>query len=240
MESMNGNNTTQKNGNAVLSSRFDFSDGANNQVEIALMPSVDMLLGQIIAECVQMGCKIMVEGSVIDSKTGKNVCRIEYETIPDLEKGEQVTRGAFYSNKDKNEGAFIYEKVSLDAPSSWMYVKGNMSTHSGIDSRERLVITSGAASIRMNGIINDFPVSGKIRFEKSGAIVHTGSINDIEFERKLVQDENSDMAYITGKVGNLTEQGEAVLQSDGSILLDRNIGQFHVIQKVYIVCIPEE
>ncbi|MCE1245579.1 MAG: hypothetical protein LWY06_02920 [Firmicutes bacterium] len=225
---------------SMLSSKFDFSDGANNSVEIALMPSVDMLLGQIIAESVEMGCKIMVEGSVIDTSTGKQVCRIEYETIPDINKAEQVTRGAFYSDKEKNEGTFIYEKLCLNSPASGLYVKGNMSTHTGIDSRERLVIAYSASSINMDGVINDFHVTGKIRYEKSGAIVHTGTISDIEFERMLVQDEESEIAHITGKVGNLTEKGEAVMQPDGSILLDRNIGQFHVIQKVYIVCVPDE
>jgi hypothetical protein len=223
-----------------LSSRFDFSDGANNSVELALMPSVDMLLGQIIAESIQMGCKIMVEGSVIDQTTGKQVCRIEYETIPDIEKAEQVTRGAFYSNKDKNEGTFIYEKVSMNSSDSNLFVKGTMSTHTGMDSRERLIIASGASSIKMDGIINDFPVSGKIRYNATGAIVHSGTISDVPFERILIQEEDSDKAYITGRFGNLQEKGEALMQIDGSILLDRVIGQYHVIQKVYIVCVPDE
>lgn len=216
-----------------LADVVDFSDGINNCVELALLPSVDLIMGQLIAESIQAGCSVRVNGKILRDNDTKQICFFEYEMIPDIEKGILNTRGGFYEDESKKRGTVIKEKIMISHFGDSMSINGKLSA-SGEEGNGDvfLMVSSGSSKLCMRGKVNQFPVSGKISYDSSGNITHTGTLSGVKYKRKLIPDDEIGGGYIKGVFGDLKEEGQAIFQSDNSILIDRIIGPYHVLQKV--------
>ncbi|MCD4785170.1 MAG: hypothetical protein K8T10_15245 [Candidatus Eremiobacteraeota bacterium] len=216
-----------------LADVIDFSDGINNCVELALLPSVDLIMGQLIAESVQSGCTVRVNGKILQHNDTKQICFFEYEIVPDIEKGILNTRGGFFEDDTKKRGTAIKEKIMMSHIGDSMNIDGKLfaSGEEG-NSDVFLMVSSGSSKLQMRGKVNHFPVSGKISYDSSGNITHTGTLSGVKYKRKLILDDEIGGGYIKGVFGDLKEEGQAIFQSDNSILIDRIIGPYHVLQKV--------
>jgi len=216
-----------------LADIVDFSDGINNCVELALLPSVDLIMGQLIAESVQTGCNVKVNGKILSDDDTKQICFFEYEMIPDIKQGILETRGGFYEDESRKRGTVIREKILMSQMGDSMSIDGKISPSGEEDNGDVfLMVSTGSSKLSMRGKINNFPVSGKISYDSSGNITHTGSLSGAKYRRKIVFDYDTGIGYIKGVFGDLREEGQAIMQSDNSILIDRIIGSYHVLQKV--------
>ena len=218
---------------AQPSDSVDFSDGANNAVEIALLPSVDILLGQIVSEGVQQGNVVRVSGKITTDNDKKQLAQINYEMKPNLAAGKLNTKGSLLSDPENNVGTFVNEETGQNPNNALSAtIEGVVSTKAdNTEKNEDLKVTVGMGSFLTQGTVNGFGVEEQSTMDFFGTINQQGIIADQPFQRKIMPDFSTGGAQIQGQMGDMQETGKVGMSGNG-ILIDRQIGPYHIQEQI--------
>lgn len=212
---------------------IDFSDGANNSIELAILPSIDLLLGQLIAEPLQEGYRVDVIGRILLNETSALVCFMDYRVTPGEKPGTILTNGGFFPDETKREGTYLDETATMDYGENTMKISGRISPSRETDGETFILkMTTGEDSLKMAGNVGPYPVQGRVMMDRNGRIIHEGQLSGVRYKRHFIPSAELGGGIIRGKLGDFDEEGYALFQSDGSILMDRVIGPYKVLQKV--------
>lgn len=218
-----------------LSDSVDFSDGINNAVEIALLPNVDGILGQVVSagDKLKSGEVAHVSGRITTDNDTKQLGKIDYEMSADLTSGVVSIKGAILSDPEKNVGVFITENAAPANDDAFAAkIEGVVSTDAASTRvNENLKISVGLGSFSTEGTVNGIPVTHNTQVGFLGDISYEGNIADKSFERQLISDFSNDTVSIKGKLGDMEETG-SITMTDNGLLIDRQIGPYHIQETV--------
>ncbi len=212
----------------------DFNNGANNPVELSLLPSVDLIIGQLASRGIEEGKAVKVEGQVTEGDDNKKLASVNYEMKMDQSSGALETKGYFLADAENGKGTYINEK-SVHNPSNPFLISTTGSVSTDKDSTEPNEVLN--TQINMNvfskqGQINGFNVEEQMALDYTGAFNMQGNLAGTPFMRRAVPDFMTGGTTIQGKMGDMPETGQAVLSQDGGYIINRQIGPYKVSQKV--------
>ncbi|MCE1245279.1 MAG: hypothetical protein LWY06_01410 [Firmicutes bacterium] len=217
----------------VLSDKVDLTDGANNLVELALLPSVDMIIGQAVSEKIQKGSTAKIEGKITTDNGAKQLAKIDFEMKPDQAHTALDTTGAFIADEASNKGTFIKERTTQNPTNMFMTdINGTVSPDPANQTQNETIKTqAGYGTFGIQGQINGFNVQGAMNLDVYGNLYQSGIIAGQEFTRQISPDYATGGANIKGQMGNMEERG-VVSMVDGAILINRNIGPYNIQEKI--------
>ena len=207
----------------------DFSDGANNVIELAVLPSVDGILGQVVSESINKGSIAHIKGKITTDNDTKQLAQIDYEMKPNLPVGKLNTKGSLLTDSENNIGTFINEETSQN-PNNAFSAKIEGVVSPNVDNQnknEDLEINVGMGSFSTHGTVNGFPVSNTTNVGFYGTMTQQGIIADKPFQRVISPDFSTGGVNFQGKMGEMDESGTVGMSGDG-VKIDRKIGPYHI------------
>jgi len=216
------------------SNSVDLTDGANNVIELAILPSVDYILGQAVSDGIQQGNTVHVDGQITTDNDTKRLASIKYEMKPNVTAGILDTKGALLADQENNIGTYIRERTQQDPNNMFSSnVTGTVSTNSqNQQTNENLKVSVGMGSFSTKGNVNGFDIEENMSLDPwSGSINQAGIIAGQQYQRKISPDFSTGGSNIQGKMGDMEEIGTVGLK-DGAIFIDRKIGDYHIQEKI--------
>lgn len=207
----------------------DFSDGADNVIELAVLPSVDGILGQVVSEGINKGSIINVKGKITTDNGSKQLAQIDYEMKPNLPMGKLNTKGSLLTDTENNVGTFVNEETNQN-PNSAFSAKIEGVVSPNIDNQNKnidLDINIGMGSFSTQGTVNGYPVSNITNVGYYGSMTQQGIIADRQFQRVISPDFSTGGVMFQGRMGEMNETG-TVANSGNGVKIDRKIGPYHI------------
>ncbi len=211
----------------------DFSDGANHVIELAVLPSVDGILGQVVSEGINKGSTAHITGKITTDNDTKQLAQIDYEMKPNLPMGKLNTTGSLLTDSENKIGTFINEETS-QSPNSAFSAKIEGVVSPAVDNQnknEELEIIVGMGSFSTQGTVNGFPVSNMTNVGFFGTLTQQGIIADKPFQRVINPDFSTGGVMFQGKMGEMDEMGTVGTSGNG-VVIDRRIGPYHIQETI--------
>ncbi len=219
-----------------ISDQVDFTDGANNPLEILMLPSLDIPLSQTVSQALKDGSKVIVEGAL--KKYDKDeVGRLKYEMSVDSETKKIKVEGQILDPKTQ-KGTFVKEEVYQKPMNPfYVYIDGTVSPDGNAqDKNEHIKVTVYSdGEVSMEGKVGDLPVNQEISFDFMGNIYNEGNVAGVPFSTTLTPDFYNNEMQISGYIGQKEEEGKIAYDSNGNIIIDRQIGEYRLIEKVKFI-----
>jgi len=216
--------------------QVDFTDGANNPLEILMLPSLDIPLSQTVSQALKDGAKVVVEGAL--KKHGKDeIGKLKYEMSMDSETKKIKVKGQILDPKTQ-KGTFVREEIYQKPMNPfYMYIDGTVSPDGNMqDKNEHIKVTVYSnGEISMEGKVGNLPVNQEISFDFMGNMYNEGNVAGVPFSTTLTPDFYNNEMQISGYIGQQEEEGKIAYDSDGNIIIDRQIGEYHLIEKVKFI-----
>lgn len=225
--------TAQQPAMPPVADSVDFSDGANNVIELAVLPSVDGILGQVVSDGISKGSIAHIKGKITTDNDTKQLAQIDFEMKPNLPMGKLNTKGSLLSDSENNIGTFVNEETSQN-PNNAFSAKIEGVVSPNVDNQnknENLEINIGMGSFSTHGTVNGFPVSNTTNVGFYGTMTQQGIIADKPFQRVINPDFSTGGVNFQGKMGEMNEIGTVGMWGDG-ILIDRKIGPYHIQETI--------
>lgn len=207
----------------------DFSDGANHVIELAVLPAVDGILGQVVSESINKGSIAHIKGKITTDNDTKQLAQIDYEMKPNLPMGKLNTKGSLLTDPENQVGTFINEETS-QTPNNAFSAKIEGVVSPAVDNQnknESLQINIGMGSFSTQGIVNGYPVSNTTNVGFYGSMTQQGIIADKPFQRVINPDFSTGGVMFQGRMGDMNEIGTVGMSGDG-VKIDRKIGPYHI------------
>jgi len=237
---------------------FSFSDGVNNPLEAALLPSTDQVLSQAITPFMMQG-GVTVQGEITrkDRPDYKEYINVQIDSEAEADqatgqmKGDIITRAAYgvgtAATYMTERGTLVtFENEGQQAPG--MRTAGYIDTDPNVtDVKEQLSTVMGPGWSLMEGnaspsidvsIESQAFIPGvdpdKVKEEdldptKIGSC-QRGTIGGVSFERSVVPD-GFPSYLIEGRFGELKEKGTLTF-AENKAIIDREIGPFRIHEEV--------
>jgi hypothetical protein len=222
----------------TMGDTFDYTDGPNRPLEIALLPATDLILGNVVGDALQKGKKVLVQGEITDSGNPAYKETIDVRMELNTCSGELVTKGKYGPFECWTDPATIVSEKGAPTGAGMDFkitgYAGNKAAENPPDNEE-LIISPGFGEISLKGSVNGFAVDEKLSIDPFTASVnHSGNIAGAAFERRIAPSPDG-KALIEGKFAELKEAGTISQDCEGNILIERSIGSFTVKEKVRFV-----
>jgi hypothetical protein len=202
---------------------------------VALLPNVDLVVGQVVGDALQKGQKVSVSGSITRQDDPAYKDNIDFRMEVDAEKQQIVTTGRFGPHECwADPGTHVVEKGTINMDEMSYNISGYVGTSVEGDQadNESLKTVPGMGEITMTGKLDQYNVDQKISIDPFAmSVTHEGNIAGHDFSR-TIKPQSVTESSIEGKYGSLEEKGTITLNDDGSIAIIRDFGPYHVQEKV--------
>jgi hypothetical protein len=202
---------------------------------VALLPSVDLVVGQAVGDALQNGKKVTISGSITREGAPTYKDNIDVRMELDKEKKEVVTVGRYGPHACwADPGTHVLERGTVNLDDMSYNISGyvGIGTDGNEPSNESLKISAGLGEISMKGKLDDYAIEQKVNIDPlAGSVNHEGIIAGHEFHRSIKPLSRTESA-IEGNYGSLPEKGKIAVEPDGSLSISRDIGPYRIREKV--------
>lgn len=196
---------------------------------------MDLIIGQAVGDALQNGKKVSIKGAITREGDPNYRDNIDFRMEVDKE-NQQILSGGFYSPNDCwfKPGTHIRERGSVDPADMSYNVNGYVGAgfEGNEPDNESLKITPGLGEISMGGKLDDYIIDQKVSIDPfAGSVNHEGNIAGRTFKRSISPVSLTE-SVIEGNFDALRETGKITLEADGGLVITRDIGPYHIYEKV--------
>ncbi|HXE71373.1 MAG TPA: hypothetical protein VNO81_01835 [Candidatus Nitrosotenuis sp.] len=204
----------------------NFADGADHPLELALLPSLDLVLGNVVGDTLQQGRPVEVHGEITCSERPGWKQLIQVRMWPNRETGHISVQGSYGGP----EGAtFVREEAAPDPGSLQPSVVGRVATVPEGEDNELLSYELAPGTVTLRGQVDGRAVEASMSLDPwHMEMNHQGNLGGVDFQRTL----DLHTHEVKGRLGVLAEQGQVSVNPDGTLQIVREIGPYRVEERV--------